>query len=222
LSSWRKASRLLRENPGASFIVAFLILYSASNVASVANILDGANAMSGYEFSVLVIGIVLQVASYVKRRRVIEGEAGSALYGEIRTRTPRWPAIPKLAAVALGAVVILAAGAATLYPRPSATIPLANLTQPAGPPKLTLTVTRVEIIHETNNFTLVDILLSTIGGTLPYNFTARWGDNFVQTSTLPTFPRTFPPAQSIPKVVDVTVKSPDGESARVNVNITGT
>jgi len=77
-------------------------------------------------------------------------------------------------------------------------------------------------LHEPDNSTIVAVSLSAFGGKLPYKFTAEWSDDLVQSSSAPAFPRTFLSNQTIPRTVNVTVTSSDGQSAGIVVSINAT
>lgn len=63
---WISSRSYLKENWGAPFVLAFIALLIASAVLLSGGNSDSANGIAVYAFYALVIGVVLQIASYVK------------------------------------------------------------------------------------------------------------------------------------------------------------
>ncbi|MGI0091934.1 MAG: hypothetical protein ACREBS_09510, partial [Nitrososphaerales archaeon] len=61
-----KTRRYLRENWGAPFVVAFIILLIASSILLTTGRAGSANSIGVYAFYALVLGVILQIASYIK------------------------------------------------------------------------------------------------------------------------------------------------------------
>jgi len=162
--------------------------------------LDAANLVAVYAFYVLVLGVVLQIASYVKY-----GEGAPPLKVEPEPTAIRWGRRTKVAAVAVVAIVAPALGVGILYPQP----PLGAMLPQKTYPELTIKVSAVDILHEPDNSTVVGVIMTASRGSMPYNYTARWSDGFVRTSPVGAFPRTLHSNQAILPTVTVIVTSSD-------------
>ena len=207
--------RYLRENWGAPFVVAFIGLLIVSAAELSAGYDNAANSVAVYAFYSLVIGVALQIASYVK-------------YGEAEREEPvqpepqqevsfafRWSRRRKIVAVSV-IVVVVVAGVAFLNPGS----PVAIIHQTY--PRLSATVSFANELHEPGGSTIVAFGVSVLGGEQPYNITAKWPDNFLQTGATGTFSRTFLSNQTVLLAASVTVMSKDGQRSQLQVRVNST
>ena len=200
-----------RGNWGAPFVLAFMVLLLASAAESSMGSSAEADGVAVYAFYSLAIGVVLQIASYIR-------------YGEARGEEQDYSLPPpgvfhwtRRRALAVGVVALVAvgAGAAVLYPRYSTS----GVTSSQTYPRLTLSVGFVEAISEPDGSTVVSFGINAAGGSQPYNFTARWGDDFTQSVDTGVFLRTFAQSGSIPSSALVSVASSDGQVASIEVDV---
>ena len=198
----------IASNWGAPFVLAFIVLLIASAVSIGVGAQNLANAMALYAFYSLVLGVALQLASYLKY-----GEAG-------RKKKTTLPSLPKLGmrkrtfAIVVVVLIIVASLSTALY-----FIPKINpvTTQTTGKLKV-----GVNFLHATpgpSGSEQVIFGINSTGGVQPLNFTARWGDGFNESNNVGVFQRSFAYNESVPSYVVVVAKSANGETASVTVNI---
>jgi hypothetical protein len=171
---------------------------------------DLAKDLAVYGFYALVTGVALKTASYVR-------------YGEGKLEDRERPqavevAVPpksraNLRLVGLIVLGVVLGGIALVSVYQPGTIPFfprnyGTLSASSGP---------YSPINEPDGSKIALLAVSAFGGALPYNFTARWSDGVNQTNTTGVFQRNFASGQSIPDSAIVTVKSSDGQFARVNI-----
>ncbi|MDG7008016.1 MAG: hypothetical protein JRN06_07205 [Nitrososphaerota archaeon] len=208
-----RALRYLKENWGAPFVVAFMVLLVASAAELSEGLSDAANSTAVYAFYSLVIGVALQIASYVK-------------YGEVEREEPirlepqeqvvfQWSRRRKMAAAAL-IVVVMVAGTAFIYPGSHLTVFHQSY------PKLSTTVSFANELHEPDGSTVVAFGVNVLGGESPYNFKASWPDNVIQTSTTGIFSRAFLSNQTVLVTANVSVTSADGQRSQIQVSVNST
>lgn len=211
MSLLRKARRYLRENWGAPFVIAFMLLLTASAVALSLGLSDAANSVGVYAFYALVVGVVLQIASYIKFGEGTPGEISQpeeVNQPEKVQRKPvsfHWSRRRKVVAISVLAIIVLASVAVVYYPQTY--------------PKLSVTVGFTRGLLEPDNSTVVGFGVAVSGGIPPYSFTASWPDKFSQISAVGLFSRTFSSNQTIPQTVNVSVTSADRQSAEVTINL---
>jgi hypothetical protein len=219
LKLWRRSKQYLRENWGAPFVVAFiLLLISSAALLSLGNS-NSANNVAVYAFYALVLGVVLQIASYIK-------------YGEGNKQTPKtnipttvdaqrkWRPTKKVLAIVLVLIILAAATAGGLYYKQTPT---------GGSSSASNSHTTVKSFKAGLNFiqeqpisnNAVEILvgINQTGGVGPFNFTAYWSDGVNQTNSVGVFTRSFLSNQTIPSNVEVQVNSSDGQSTSILVPI---
>ena len=117
---WRRSKQYLRTNWGAPFILAFIVLLVASAGLLSAGRSSTANNVAVYAFYALVLGVVLQVASYVKFGESEPEESVS--YTPPSWAPPRsWRPGRRTLAVVIVAIVIVASFASVINYKPSVT-----------------------------------------------------------------------------------------------------
>lgn len=176
-----------------------------------------ANSIAVYAFYALVVGVALQVASYIKYG---EGAPEEVQPVEVKQEpvSSRWSGRRKVAAISVLVVVVLAVGVAVYYPQS----PLGSTLPRQTYPKLTLAFGSFVELHEPDNSTNVVLAVGVSGGNPPYNFTASWSDGFVQSGAAGLFLRTFFSNQTIPQTINVSVTSADGQKAGLPIDINST
>jgi hypothetical protein len=202
----------LKENWGAPFVIGFMLLLITSAVQLSIGQTDAANSVAVYAFYALVIGVALQIASYVK-------------YGEgkpeppepaPRTTAPKRRSYPRVShkVIAIAIIVVLAGVVVVgLY------LPLRQtITQPFVP-ALVVNSGKPNVLSEPNGTTIVVLAASAQGGSSPYSFTCTWADGVQQTSTTGIFQRSFQPGQTVPSSALITAKSADGLTGSAKVTI---
>jgi hypothetical protein len=207
-------ARYLRTNWGAPFILAFIVLLVASAGLLSAGRSGTANNVAVYAFYALVLGVVLQVASYVTFGESEPEESVS--YTPPSWAPPRsWRPGRRTLAVVIVAIVIVASFASVIYYKPSTTSHTTHTT--IG--HLSAGLNFIATTPGPNNSVQLTIGINETGGLAPYNFTAYWSDGVNQTNDVGVFIRTFLLNQSIPDSASVDVKSADGQVATVSVTI---
>ncbi len=173
---------------------------------------DFANDVAIYAFYSLVLGVALQIASYVKYGETKETEKP----GHVPVELPSIPAAISRRKLALGlAVTLLTVGgiAVLLTYNPQL--------NPLRPHYARLTATAVPSgpIKEPDGSTIILFSLNVMGGALPYTFTAQWSDGVNQTSSAGIFQRSFAVGQTVSNFAIASVTSSDGQIAKVNVTV---
>jgi hypothetical protein len=217
---WRRSKHYLRENWGAPFVLAFIALLVASAVLLSYGRSSTANNIAVYAFYALVLGVVLQIASYVKFGESEEEEPSS--YTPSSWAPPRsWRPGRRTVAVVVVAIVIVASLVSVIYYKPSTSSHTTSTTHTThttiGP-----LVAGLDFIAPSlgpNNSVQITIGINETGGLHPYNFTAYWSDGVNQTNNVGVFIRSFFSNQSTPNSAKVVVTSSDGQSATVLVQI---
>ncbi len=173
---------------------------------------DFANDVAIYAFYSLVLGVALQIASYVKYGETKETEKP----GHMPVELPSIPAAISRRKLALGLVaVLLIVGGIAVFLSYN---PQLNPLKPHYA-QLTATVVPSGPIKEPDGSTIILFSLNVMGGALPYTFTAQWSDGVNQTSSAGIFQRSFAAGQALPSFAIVTVTSSDSQVARVNVTV---
>ena len=200
-----------RDNWGAPLVLAFMILLLASSAESSAGSSAVADDVAVCAFCSLAIGVVLQIASYIRSG---ESRGEEQDYDLPPPASFHWTG-RRVLALGVVALVAVGAGAVLLYPRSS----MSGVTSSQTYPRLTLSVGFVEAISEPDGSTVVSFGMNAAGGSPPYNFTARWGDNFTQSVVTGVFLRTFAQSGNLPSSAFVSVASSDGQVASMEVSI---
>jgi hypothetical protein len=174
---------------------------------------DSANGLAVYSFYLLVAGVALQIASYVKYGEE-KSPASSYFEPVVKPRSEKLKLPTRVVAIILATVVIIGTVAVVeYYPALTSGVPCL----PCKPPSAS--VSFANSLKEPDGSVIETLGVSVIGGALPYNFTARWSDAFVQTNKLGLFTRTFLSGQTISVSAQVTVTSKDSQRANLNVTI---
>ncbi|MHB1868155.1 MAG: hypothetical protein ACYCPP_04335 [Nitrososphaerales archaeon] len=212
-----KALGYLRTNWGAPFVLAFIVLLIASAALLGAGRSSTANSIAVYAFYALVLGVVLQIASYI-RYGESEPQEEPTSYIPSSTAPPRSfrPGKRTLAIVVVAIVLIAGIGSAIYY-KPTITTTTHTTTHTIGP--LSAGVNFIVPRLGPNNSVQLTIGINETGGLAPYNFTAYWSDGVNQTNDVGVFIRSFFSNQSVPNTVKVIVQSADGQSATVLAQI---
>lgn len=217
---WRRSKQYLRTNWGAPFIVAFIVLLISSAALLDTDRSSTANDVAVYAFYALVLGVVLQIASYIKFGESESSEQTS--YTSSSWAPPRsWRPGRRTIAVVIVVIVIIASLGSVIYYKPSFS---SHTTYTTATTQKTIgrLVAGVEFIVPNllaNNAVDLLIGINETGGLAPYNFTAYWSDGVNQTNNVGVFIRSFLSNQSVPSSLEVVVSSSDGQSVTVPVEL---
>jgi len=211
-----KALGYIRTNWGAPFILAFIVLLIASAALLSAGRSSTANSIAVYAFYALVLGVVLQIASYTRYGESEQEETTSYIPSNIAPPRGFRPGKRTLAVVVV-AIVLIAGIGSGIYYKPSTTITTHTTTHTIGP--LSAGVNFITTNPGPSNSVQLTIGINETGGVAPYNFTAYWSDGVNQTNDVGVFIRAILQNQSIPTSVRVVVNSADGQTAIVSVTI---
>lgn len=207
----------LSKNWGAPFVAAFMALLAVSAAELSLGLADEANTAAVYGFYSLVVGVVLQIASYVKFGEGVSEEVAPPSEVHLPPVFARWSRRKKAITAGILVIVVLGAGVALAYPRS----PLGEPFKPTYA-KLTVRVGYTSAVRESSGSTVVAFGVNVLGGSLPYTFTTRWPDNINQTDSTGTFTRMFLSNQTVFLNANVTVKSADGQKETIQVSINST
>ena len=206
-----RAKEYLITNWGAPFVLAFIVLLITSAAFLSAGAQDLANSIAVYAFYALVLGVVLQIASYVKY-----GEGGRKPTEQTGMPPKRRLQIKRrYLAIIVVFLIILGAVAATFYYFPS--IGTSTTSKTVG--KLKVGVNFIQATPGPGGSEQVIFGINNTGGIQPFNFTAHWADGYNESNDVGVFQRSFTYNQSVPATVLVVVRSSNGEVANVTVNI---
>ena len=220
---WQRSKRYLRENWGAPFVLAFIVLLIASALLLSEGQTSSANSIAVYAFYALVLGVVLQIASYIKY-----GESGSKHEGASYT-PPSAPLVRirpgrRTLAVILVVIIVIAGGLGAYYykqPSHQTGTTTSTTTTHTTIGLLSLGIDFVKELPLPNNGVQILVGVNQTGGLQPYNFTAYWSDGVNQSNDIGVFIRSFPANQSIPSNVKIVVESSNGQTATVLASIPG-
>jgi len=226
-----------------------MILLVLSAVDLGLGLVNYANILATYGFYSLVLGVVLQIGSYVIiGNKPYPDDQSSTLPASDRFELSR-----KYKIMAVVAVISIMAGIISIQYL-SIEIPIVGLTTTnqlvitttVGPSVITTTIgqsvitttvgqsvitSTVDLSHiyaseffarvfsEPQNETLVAFGVNANGASSPYSFRAEWSDGFVQTNSIGTFSRTFQQGQAIPTSVTVVISSSDKQSTTVFIQL---
>lgn len=205
----------LRTNWGAPFIIIFMILLIASASELSYGLNDAANETAVYAFYFLVAGVALQIASYIKYGEEEHKEQIPIILEQPEKKKRNLKKYRILIAIVLVALIASIAFIAVQYN------PIGTVFKPSYPP-LQASKSFSQTIKEPDGSVVVVVGVSVFGGNLPYMFEASWSDGFNQTSSTGVFQRTFQNNTILPSSVIVTVRSSDGQSAKVHFDINST
>ncbi len=201
-----------RQNWGAPFVVTFMALLVISAGLLSFGASDEANAVAVYAFYSLLVGVALQIASYVKYG---EGEIVPRQEAPLSEGTSFSWTRPRIAALAVIGLLAVGSAVVVLYNE----TPAPPVTHQTTYAPLQIHTDFVRVLPEPDNVTQVVVGVSASGGNLNYSYAATWGDGFVQRGTLGLFVRVFQANQTIPSAVGVSVESTDGQTASLSVPI---
>lgn len=220
LELWCRSKQYLRENWGAPFVLAFIVLLITSGVYLSFGDSSAANNIAVYAFYALVLGVVLQIASYVK-------------YGESEKEEPEYvPSAPALTGVRLDRksilaiviiiVILLASGVGVFYyeqasSKVSRTSTTTSTHTTIGP--LSIGVSFLTELPQPNNAIEILLGINQTGGLYPFNYTAYWSDGVNQTNSAGVFIRSFFSNQTVPSSARIFVTSSDGQNASIVVKV---
>jgi hypothetical protein len=229
----KKAAGYLRTNWGSPFIIAFIVLLVASAAFLSAGQVDAANGIAVYAFYALVLGVVLQIASYVKYGEEKHGKPPEISPARPPITRPRigWRSV----AVVLIVIVVGAGHQATPFTSNSTTsqstteeltsqsttgeLTSQSTTEGLTTGRLVAVVNLFQTSPEANNSVQITFGINETGGVPPFNFTAHWSDGVNQSNGVGVFTRSFGSNQTIPIYVKVSVKSSDNQTATLTLYI---
>lgn len=203
----------MQENWGAPFVLAFIILLIISAVYLSTGNSSKANSIAVYAFYALVLGVVLQIASYVK-------------YGESKREEPKYvPSAPastriiltrkNILAIVIIVVILLASGVGVYYhvqsPKVSRSSTTISTRTTIG--SLSIGISFVTELPQPNNSIEILLGINETGGLYPFNYTVYWSDRVNQTNNAGVFIRSFFSNQTVPSSARIFVTSSDGQNA---------
>lgn len=216
---WRRTKQYLLENWGAPFILVFIVLLTVSAIYLNFGDSSIADRVALYAFYAFGLGIVLQIASYVRygrsERKKREYVPSAPTYPRIRLTRKN------ILAIIVIIIVLLAYGVgAFYYKQHNSQTTSSNTTssQTTASTRTTIEPLKIGIAfvtflaHPTNSVELL-LGINQTGGLRPFNYTAYWSDGVNQTNGVGVFIRAFLSNQSIPTYARVFVTSSDGQHA---------
>jgi hypothetical protein len=210
-----RARRYFAENWGAPFIVAFILLLVASALELSLGSSDFANSLAVYAFYCLVIGVGLQVASYV---RYGEGKGEPPVLKPRRTSIPRMRVPSKLRKMLIvAAAVWILAGTAFVYRTVEPLPPTTTIHSTTSP--LSIRISFARSVNEPDGTVVAAFGVSVSGSTPPYTIDARWSDGLSQSNANGVFSRSFSANQSVIDTAEVVVLDSNGMNATLSVLI---
>jgi hypothetical protein len=195
----------LRKNWGAPFVVAFMVLLIVSAIELSLGLSDSANGTAVYAFYGLVVGVALQIASYMKYGESTVEEQPLLQQPAARPREAPLFRTRRARVFATVVTVGVITGAAAI----------AFSFHLGSPPPLSSNISPVSVLQEPDGSRVVLLGMTASGGSLPYSFVAMWSDGFNQTSTTGVFQRNFSANQRIPSSVSFIVSSADGQTVKL-------
>ena len=207
----------VKENWGMPFVAGFIVFLCASAIPSVLGLPDLADILATYAFCSLLLGVGLQVGSYLKS----DGNPEEKLPSQASPYMPKSPMGMRRKAETLIVATMLVAGSASAvgyyyfyyFPKVS---PFPTHTFL----RLNAAVSFCTTLRESDGSVIVAFGVTAIGGEMPYSFVAHWGDNFTQSSSSPVFTRTFSGSELVPASAMVQVTSSDNQTTDVSITIT--
>jgi hypothetical protein len=184
---------------------------------------NSANNIAVYAFYALVLGVVLQIASYVKYGEK-EGREPSQNVPSSAPVTARWRPGKRTLAIVVILIILVAAAAGSLY--------FAQLTTTTSKPPTTSTTSThttigpltagigfVQELSLPNNGVEILVGVNQSGGLQPFNYTAYWSDNINQSNNVGVFIRSFSFNETVPSSLKIVVKSSDGQRMSIIASI---
>ena len=215
---WRRPKQYLRENWGAPFVVAFILLLTTSAIFLSIGESDTANSVAVYAFYSLVIGVVLQIASYVKYGEGEKQLSESSLPRTVSHST-NWRLSKKSLAVALIVIIIIATTLGVLYLGAQQKQVTTGPTTQAKIGQFSIGIGFIKELPELNDAFQILVGINQTGGIQPFNFTAYWSDGVDQSNSIGVFTRSFLSNQTIPSTIRIIANSSDGQSSSTMVTI---
>lgn len=206
-SGLRGITWYLRRNWGAPFIIAFILLLIGAGAELSTGGAALADDVSVYAFYSLMVGIVLQIASYLKFGGEEEAPRKDGSLASPSRSSMFSPRIRNVLVVFVLAVIIVSAGAVAF-----------DYESTHGFNSLSVTVNYVNTLNESGGVIVVAFAVGASGGNLPYTFTAHWPDGQVQNSTTGAFSRTFTNG-TLPSSTSIQVSSADGQKVVKSIMI---
>lgn len=215
---WRRYRRYLLENWGSPFVVAFIALLITSAIFLSIGESSTANSVAVYAFYALVLGVILQIASYLKYGEDERRESVSSLPTTVSPPS-RWRVGKMTLALVLVVIVIIATTSGVVYLKPyqSQSTTTTSAQPKSGP--FSIGVGFIKEIPEPNDAFQILVGLNQTGGIQPFGFTAYWSDGVNQSNTIGVFTRSFQSNQTIPSAIRITASSSDGQNASTMVTI---
>lgn len=211
---WHRSKQYALENWGAPFVLLFIILLLTSAIYLSFGDSSRANSVALYAFYALVLGVILQIVSFIKYGEGKESQS-EQLTAPITRPSMRVRPGRKVLALLVIIVVLVAAGLGTLYYKPNKkthTTLTTNNDLVAG-------LNFISMQGGPNNSEVIVVGINETGGVYPFNYTAYWSDNFNQTNEVGVFVRSFHSQETIPDSLKVNVTSYDGQTFSVFVKI---
>ncbi|MDA4129583.1 MAG: hypothetical protein OK457_02320 [Thaumarchaeota archaeon] len=221
MSLIRRVLFFFGHNWGAAFILAFAILMIFSAAYLNLGLSSSSNLFATYGLYSLIVGVFLQLTSYIIY--------GNKQYVEqISTSVPakRFQFNRKSKILVTMATTAVLLGAAVLVYHPPSVISLGPVTVTQVVTSSTNALTSLQanvffakVFPEPGNQTLVSFGIGANGGSPPYTYKVTWSDGFVQANEIGTFSRTFQLGQLIPTSASATVTGTNNQSASIQVEI---
>ena len=213
---WRRWRRYLLENWGSPFVVAFIVLLMTSAIFLSVGESNTANSVAVYAFYALVLGVILQIASYVRYGEGERQQSGRSLPATV-SPPKRWRVGKRTLVLVLVVMVIIATTSGVLYLKPSRSTTTTGTQSESGP--FSIGVGFIKEIPEPNDAFQILVGVNQTGGIQPFDFTAHWSDGVNQSNAIGVFTRSFQSNQTIPSAIRITANSSDGQSASTMVTI---
>ena len=206
----------MRENWGAPFVLAFIALLISSAVYLSIGNSSIANNIAVYAFYALVLGVVLQIASYVKygESRREEPEYVTSDSEHLRVRLNR----RTILAIIVVVVLLVASGVGVFYYEQISSTRTSTSTHTTIRP-LSIGISFLTLLPQPNHAIEILLGINETGGLYPFKFTAYWSDGVNQTNDAGVFIRSFFSNQTVPSSANILVTSSDGQDATLTAKI---
>ena len=197
-------------------MVAFIVLLMTSAIFLSVGESNTANSVAVYAFYALVLGVILQIASYVRYGEGERQQSGRSLPATV-SPPKRWRVGKRTLVLVLVVMVIIATTSGVLYLKPSRSTTTTGTQSESGP--FSIGVGFIKEIPEPNDAFQILVGVNQTGGIQPFDFTAHWSDGVNQSNAIGVFTRSFQSNQTIPSAIRITANSSDGQSASTMVTI---
>ena len=199
-------------------MVAFIVLLMTSAIFLSVGESNTANSVAVYAFYALVLGVILQIASYVRYGEGERQQSGRSLPATV-SPPKRWRVGKRTLVLVLVVMVIIATTSGVLYLKPQSRSTTTTGTQSKSGP-FSIGVGFIKEIPEPNDAFQILVGVNQTGGIQPFDFTAHWSDGVNQSNAIGVFTRSFQSNQTIPSTIRITANTSDGQSASTMVTIT--